>query len=115
VKDNPYSKIVEIMQKQGAMLNPPSIQIGEVISPPPNLVVKINDLQIDKDNILVADHLLKEEKYIREYKTSDDKVLWSDMRYIKYVDTLVKGDLLAVLSVYDKQLYLILTRLKEVS
>jgi hypothetical protein len=114
MKENPYSKMIEIMKKQGAS-NPPSIQIGEVIEPPPNLIIMVNDLPIDKENILIADYLLKEENYIREYQTSSDRATWGNINYIKYTDTLKKGELLAVIPVEDKQLYIILARLKEVS
>lgn len=58
MKDNPYSALIKIMREQGAKYNPPSIQIGQVISPPPNIIIKIGDLQVDKDNILIADYLL---------------------------------------------------------
>lgn len=138
MKDNPYSKIIEIMQKQGSTSNPPSIQIGEVISPPPNLIVKINDLQIDKDNILIADYLLKD--HMREVRTDtmtnvpskqyetgrttisggslghDHNIVELTLHNTKMYtdDTLKVGDLLAVMPVYDRQLYLILARLKEV-
>ena len=163
MKENPYSKMIEIMQKQGATSNPPSIQIGEVIEPPPNLVIKVNDLQIDKDNILIADYLLKEHKrriiisgerikfsqtdppmYIGSTNSVNDggmnasshshkitdinidtkpspypqvliEATRKDRDYIKTTDTLEKGDLLAVLPVEDRQLYIILARLKEVS
>lgn len=95
MKENPYSKIIEIIKKQGATSNPPSIQIGKVIEPPPKLIIKIDDQQIDNDNILIADYLLKDHQ--------------------QAVDTIKKGDLLAVMPVYDRQLYIILARLKEVS
>lgn len=136
MKDNPYSKMIEIMKRQSANSNPPSIQIGEVIEPPPNLIIKVNDLQIDKDNILIADYLLKD--YMREvrtdtmantpskqYVTGTTTVSGTHDHNIKNLtlhntkvyteDTLEKGDLLAVMPVYDRQLYIILTRLKEVS
>lgn len=112
MKDNPYSKMVEIMKKQGSASNPPSIQTGTVVSPEP-LVVKVGELQIDKDSILISDYLLKE--YEREYQTSSDRITWGDTNYIKYTDTLRKGDLLAILPVEDRQLYIILARLKEAS
>lgn len=160
---NPYSKMVEIMRSQGAVSNPPSIQIGIVMEPPPNLVIKVNDLQIDKDNLLISDYLLTEHKrrviisggriqfeqydpptYIgstteeydggrdalpHDHKIKELKIdtaespepkVWieaqrEDMDYIKTVDTLVKGDLLAVMPVADRQLYIILSRLREVS
>lgn len=160
---NPYSTIVEIMRAQGAASNPPSIQIGVVIEPPPNLIIKVNDLQIDKDNLLIADYLLTEHKrrivisggrikfeqsdpptyigkttevydggqgasphlhHIEELKVdtaeSPEPRVWIEAQresqdYIKTVDTLVKDDILAVMPVADRQLYIILARLREVS
>ena len=147
MKDNPYSKMIEIMKRQGASLNPPSIQIAEVIEPPPNLIVKVNDLQIDKDNILIADYLLKEHqrkitirgeriKFRKNNPVGETEISSNHSHPLKYIDvdvvpieidakaessyiqtedTLKKGDLLAVMPVQDRQLYIILARLKEVS
>lgn len=147
MKDNPYSKMIEIMKNKGASSNPPSIQIGEVIEPPPNLVIKVNDLQVDKDNILIADYLLKEHqrkttirgeriKFTKNNPVGETEVASShshplsvvsvdsvpveidakgESSHIQTEDTLEKGDLLAVLPVEDRQLYIILARLKEVS
>ncbi|MBZ9635580.1 DUF2577 domain-containing protein [Clostridium sp. FP1] len=58
---NPYSGIVNHMREQGAKYNPPAIQIGIVISNDP-LTIKVGDLQISKDNLLIADYLLKDYK-----------------------------------------------------
>lgn len=136
MKNNPYSKIIEIMKDKGSANNPPSIQIGEVISPPPNLIIKIGDLQVDKDNILIADYLLRD--HMREvrtdgmtnipskqYETGTTTVNSNHSHSIESFtihntkmytdDTLIKGDLLAVMPVYDRQLYIILARLKEVT
>jgi hypothetical protein len=128
MKDNPYSKLIEQMKKQGATSNPPSVQIGEVISPNP-LTIRIGDLQIDKDNILMADYLLKEYKRkvkIPEatatgetnnvsvgdhgtHKHSVDKIGINEVEII-FLDTFKQGDKLAVLSTEDKQTYIILAR-----
>lgn len=153
MKDNPYSKMIEIMKNKGASFNPPSIQIGEVIEPPPNLVVKVNDLQIDKDNILIADYLLEEHQRKITIKgenihftqstpvgTTDsvndggtgasshshdiDNIeintpvqigATNESSYIQTEDTLKKGDLLGVMPVEDRQLYIVIARLKGVS
>ncbi len=147
MKENPYSKMIEIMKRQGASLNPPSIQIAEVIEPLPNLIVKVNDLQIDKDNILIADYLLKEHqrkitirgeriKFRKNNPVGETEISSNHSHPLKYIDvdsvpieidakaessyiqtedTLKKGDLLAVMPVQDRQLYIILARLKEVS
>lgn len=146
MKENPYSKIIEIIKDKGASKNPPSIQIAEVISPPPNLIIKIGDLQIDKDNILIADYLLKEHKrkitirgerikfrkdnpvgqtevanshsHPLSYVDVDNVPVEIDAKtepsYIQTEDTLKEKELLAVLPVEDRQLYIILARLKEV-
>lgn len=128
MKDNPYSKIIEQMKKQGASSNPPSIEIGEAISPNP-LTIKIGDLQIDKDNILIADYLLKD--YRRKvkipevtatgetnnvsvgdhgtHKHSVDKIGVNEVE-ITFLDTLKQGDKLAILSTGDGQTYIILAR-----
>ena len=53
--DSPYVEILKHMQKQGSKLNPPSVQIGVMIS---SNVLKIGDLQLDKDNLLIADYLV---------------------------------------------------------
>lgn len=56
---DPYGEMVIMMKNYGAAYNPPTIQIGEVSSEEP-LVIKIGDLEIDKNNLLVADYLLAE-------------------------------------------------------
>ena len=131
MKDNPYSKIIEQMKKQGASSNPPSIEIGEVILPNP-LTIKIGDLQIDKDNILIADYLLKD--YRRKvkipevtatgetnnvsvgdhgtHKHSVDKIGVNEVE-ITFSDTLKQGDKLAILSTGDGQTYIILARVVD--
>lgn len=105
--DNPYSKILEMTRNRGGNLS--GISIGEVLAPPPNLVVRVGELQVDKDNIKIADYLLKE--YQREYKTSPDEVIWSVRNYIKFEDTLAVGDEVAIFTTADKQTYIILARL----
>lgn len=116
------------MKKQGATSNPPTIAIGEVISSNP-LVIRIGDLQIDKDNILITDYLLKDYKRkikIPEatatgetnnvsvgdhgtHKHSVDNIGINEVE-ITFLDTLKAGDRLAILPTSDKQNYIILAR-----
>lgn len=124
MKENPYSKMIEIMKRQGASVNPPSAQIGTVVSSNP-LVIKIGDLPVDKDNILVADYLL--ERYKRkikipkvaaigetginnEHKHSVDSIGIDEVE-ITFLDTIKQGDKLAVLPTEDKQTYIIIARM----
>lgn len=108
MKISPYSAMVEMMKKQGSFENPPTIQLGKILSPPPNLKVKINDLIIDNENIMIADSLLKE--HTREYKSSSDGSSWGNTNYFKYMDTLKSGDIVAALPTESKQTYIILAR-----
>ncbi len=131
MKDNPYSKIIEQMKKQGASSNPPSIEIGEVISPNP-LTIKIGDLQVDKDNILIADYLLKEYKRkikvpkvtatgetnsasVGDHGTHKHDVVKVGINEVEltFLDTLKQGDRLAVWPTEDKQTYIIVARVVD--
>lgn len=122
MKENPYSKMIEIMKNQGTKSNNPLIAI--VIESPPNLVIKINDLQIDKVNILIADYLLSgykrniripevsatgETNETNTHKHSINKIGINNME-TTFLDTLKKGDKLAVLPTDDKQTYIVLCR-----
>ena len=69
--ENPYAGILSVMQQQGSINNPPTICLGEVISPEPNLTIKTEDLLLDKDDILISDILL--EGYEREYTETESK------------------------------------------
>lgn len=124
MNENPYSNLIGIIQKQGASSNPPTLQIGIVIEPPPNLIIRVNDLPIDKDNILIADYLLKGHRRritIPEVSTtgetneadghnhSVDKVGIVDAE-VTLLDTLESGDQLAVLPTSDMQTYIIMAR-----
>ncbi|MDR3595095.1 DUF2577 domain-containing protein [Clostridium sp.] len=55
---DPYAKIIHSMRRQGAKNNPPGIYIGTITSPPPNLVIQVDDMPLYKDDILIADYLL---------------------------------------------------------
>lgn len=57
IVNNPYSRLINHMRTQGAKLNTPYVQIGVVVSAEP-LAIKLGDLQIGKENLLIADHLL---------------------------------------------------------
>lgn len=123
MKENPYSKMIEIIKKQGASYNPPSIQIGVVISPNP-LTIKIGDLPINKDNILITDYLLqgyKRKIKVPEVTTTGETGENSGHKHniskigieeaeITFLDTLKQGDKLAILPTSDKQTYIVLAR-----
>lgn len=65
VLDNPYSGLINLMREQGSKYNPPGLILGEVKSPPPQINIKVGDIQLDKDNLYIADYLLP--NYKRDY------------------------------------------------
>jgi len=84
---DPYVKILNTMKSKGAESNPPGIVTGTVISPPPNLIIETKDLQIYKDDILIADYLLN-----------------------ATITTLIKGDRVAIMPTVDLQTWIVLCK-----
>lgn len=56
IKD-PYSEMIKLMQQHGQKYNPPSIQLGKVISDSP-IAIQTGDIQLNENNLLIADYLL---------------------------------------------------------
>lgn len=109
MKENPYSKLLEITKAQKETRD--NVLIGEVISSAP-LTISVGELQIDKDNILVADYLLN--NYSRRYSTNRTIPNGSDIGTMTYTDGINVGDRLAMLQTADRQLYIIIARVKGV-
>lgn len=59
------SDIVNIMQSAGGDFNSPNIMLGEVVTPPPSLTIRVGHVTLYKEQLLVADYLLKD--YRRAY------------------------------------------------
>ena len=56
--NDPYNQILGLMREEGAFHNEPPFFIGEVISPLPNLKIKVNDIDLDKNNLKIDKWLL---------------------------------------------------------
>jgi len=125
---DPYSGILEHMRVQGMKNNPSSIQIGVVISGDP-LTIKVGDLQINKDDILVADYLLKDYKMDFSMALTDGTGVMSSENIgdhgshthsisklgitkgtIDLTVGLIKDDVVVMLSTEDNQTYIVLSR-----
>lgn len=125
LKDNPYSKMIEMMNKRGNQVT--GMEVGQVISPSP-LTIKIGDLQIGKGDMFVADYLLA--NYKREItlpttsatgQTSSASAhshsintVGINKGEVTFLATLKKGDLLAVYPINNNQKYIILARLVRI-
>ena len=109
MKENPYSRLLEITKEQSR--SPQGVMIGEVVSTTP-LTVSCGDLQIDADNIFIADYLLS--GYNRDYSTNRLIPNGSDIGTMQYTDGLFVGDQLAMMPTADRQLYIITARVRRV-
>ncbi|MBW9158867.1 DUF2577 domain-containing protein [Clostridium tagluense] len=126
--NDPYSGLVNHMREQGAKYNPPAIQIGIVISSDP-LTIKVGDLQLDKDDILVADYLLKNYKLEINMPLTDGTGVISSSTVGDHGDHthtisklgitkgiinsrigLIKDDAVVMLATEDEQKYIVLAR-----
>lgn len=124
---DPYLKLLSQMRKQGKSVNPPGIRLAEVVAPPPNIVIKMGDLQVDKDNILIADYLLPGYKRTasqnrtgsitshddgdpREYNPYTEIEELTHYGSIEFTDTLQAGDIVVAIPTEDGQTYIILAK-----
>ena len=116
---NPYSKLINHMREQGAKLNTPYVQIGIVVSADP-LTIKLGDLQIGKENLLVADDLLP--NYTRKITipttpatggttTGSITSIGIPEADLTLTDGLKADDIVALIPTLDGQIYIVLARL----
>jgi hypothetical protein len=132
-KDHAYVKMLNMMRSQGSKDNPITLQLGIMQSANS---VKIGDLVLDKEDIMIADYLLT--GYKRELVTPYVKSVEVDVdttvtisgesgsatstatvnapveKYIVTKTGLKKGDIVAVMKLYDKDIYVILAKVVSV-
>lgn len=107
VKENPYSKLIELMRPGNPATG--GIVIGQVTSASP-LTVTVGELPLDAEDLLIADHLL--EGYQRAYSTNRLIPNGSNIGNFTFTDGLEVGDRLAMVPTADKQLYIVLARVR---
>ncbi|MBD8500746.1 DUF2577 family protein [Paenibacillus arenosi] len=61
-----WSWLVDYIREQGAKLNPPTMLIGEVTASIPNFKVKVMGLELDRDELWIADSLQGRELLVGE-------------------------------------------------
>jgi hypothetical protein len=103
---DPYIKILNSMQRQGKKFNPPSICTGTVTSPPPNLIIKVNDMPLYNDDILISDYLLSD--YSRNISSNITDATISQITTIDSV--LNEGDKVAIMPTIDMQTWIVLCK-----
>lgn len=128
MKNDPYSEMVSMMRNEGSKNNPPTIQFADVSSVEP-LKIKLGDIELDKDNLLIADYLLS--NYSRQINTplalnidgetelatvgdhGSHKHNISSLKIsgsISFTDAFKKGDVVAVMPTGNVEKFVILAR-----
>jgi hypothetical protein len=58
MRDNPYSTILGLIKDTSINNNSPSIKIGKIIAPPPEIQVSYNGIILDKKDVWISEYLL---------------------------------------------------------
>ena len=127
--ENSMQKMLGVMHQVAESHVPTAQSVGIVVQPPPDIVVKWNNIELTKENIYIAEYLLV--GYRREARghivsaTQNRSGGSGDAAYashnhdidndytddIIYTDTLKPGDLVSVLPCAGSQLYIITDKL----
>jgi len=54
-----YGEFIKLIRDQGKYFNPPSVELGEIVSISP-LSIKTSDITLSKENLYISEHLLKD-------------------------------------------------------
>ena len=123
-KHDAAAEIIDILSPRDEINGLPYIETGEVISPLPDLKVKVRDLVYRKDNIKLDDYWVKGHK--RKITIPSAKLTGTDARgdshieggfpeaEIIFKDELVVGDKVAVMQSKDKQSLYVFFRIGKI-
>ena len=51
--NNPFSELINVLREEGSFYNEPSFYFAKVTSKLPNLKVSLNDIKLNKNNLLI--------------------------------------------------------------
>lgn len=61
--NNPFSELINVLREEGSFYNEPSFYFAKVTSELPNLKVMLNDMELNKNNLLIDKSLLDRHNY----------------------------------------------------
>lgn len=117
-KQDPFAELVKAMRSEGAKFNPPSLRVGVVTSVNP-LLVKLEELQLTKEDILIDASLIEHnEEFSLDSTPARGSVstggnlsnLSIEKGSLKIKTRLKKDDLLVLIPTQDKQIWIILSK-----
>lgn len=123
-KQDAAAEIIDILSPRDEINGLPYIETGEVISPLPDLKIKVRDLVYRKDNIKLDEYWVKGHK--RKITIPSAKLTGADARGDSHIeggfpeaelifkDELVVGDRVAVMQSKDKQSLYVFFRIGKI-
>lgn len=122
LSENAMARLINVMRAHGAAVNSPDIKIGIVVSPPPTIKVKLNNIVLEAKDCYISEYLLV--GYRREAQgtiVSNTQPATCHVTHshginnpytddVIYTDTLKVGDLVSVMPMAGEQLYIILDK-----
>lgn len=123
-KQDAAAEIIDILSPRDEINGLPYIETGEVISPLPDLKIKVRDLVYRKDNIKLDEYWVKGHK--RKITIPSAKLTGADARGDSHIeggfpeaelifkDELVVGDSVAVMQSKDKQSLYVFFRIGKI-
>lgn len=82
---------------------PPSITIGTVIKPPPEVEIRLNEIIVlKKDKLIFSAHMLSGYKRRFKFTNIEDMAEWTD--------TIVEGDEVIIIPTVDNELFVVIDK-----
>ncbi|MGS5514616.1 DUF2577 domain-containing protein [Clostridioides difficile] len=96
---NPINEFIGIMREEGKFHNEPSFFIGVIINKLPDLKVSMNNITLDKDNLLIDNWLL--DRATESFTTTQSNNHTHELKE-SLTNKLDKGDTVIMLKVGEK-------------
>ncbi|MCL6560737.1 MAG: DUF2577 domain-containing protein [Firmicutes bacterium] len=121
------SKLIELMRQQAAGLVPRGIELATVVTPPPDLRIRIDNmnLNLEGDDLIVCEHLLDHERRYSTVPAISDSIetpaglgphvhqiqsLTINDQIVTIKTKLQAGDRVAVMALPGEQQYLVIDK-----
>lgn len=111
--DHNYSKLLNIMRKQGSKDNPTTLLLGVMQSEDS---VKIGDLILKKEDLYISSNLPKSfskelvTPYVSSVKLTVEGIITKTEEVVEMKEGLKKGDIVAVMKLNNNNTYAILAK-----
>ena len=115
---DPYVKMLNLMKTKGAESNSPTINIGKIIAPPPEIIIQTTDLQLYNDDIVISESLVDYKQEISISNAACGGVscggqlqnISIEKQEMQFHKILKVGDEVAVLPTADNQTWVVLCK-----